>query len=306
MDQMNRKYLLALAGPTASGKTEMAIRLAQLFGTEIISADSRQFYHEMNIGTAAPGEEQMALVNHHFVRHLSIHNPLDVAGFEKQALLKINQLHKKNNLVIITGGSGLYLDAVCRGLDNIPETDAKVRQEVDLILKTKGLAGLQHMLKQLDPEYYKVVDLQNPRRLQRALEVCLQTGKPFSFYRKRQPLSRPFVVIWAGIETDRTQLINRINLRAEAMIASGLVEEARNLYPYSKLNALKTVGYQELFRYFDKKISLEEAIEEIKTNTRRYAKRQMTWFRKNKEIKWFGQGDVQGIINYVRSAMQTI
>jgi tRNA dimethylallyltransferase len=303
MDPLKSKYLLALAGPTASGKTELAVTLAKQFQTEIISADSRQFYHEMKIGTAAPTNEQLSAAKHHFVRHTSIHKPIDVAVFENQALKTISELHIKHDLVIITGGSGLYLDAVCRGLDNIPETGEAVRKQVNQLLDTKGLKGLQDLLRQLDPEYYKVVDLQNPRRLQRAIEVCLQTGKPFSFYRKRQPLPRPYNTIWIGINTDKIQLINRINLRVEAMIASGLIEEARNLFPFSGLNALNTVGYQELFRYFDKKISLEEAIEEIKTNTRRYAKRQLTWFRKNKEIKWFEHTDVNEIVDYVASVM---
>jgi tRNA dimethylallyltransferase len=305
MDSLIPKYLLALAGPTASGKTELAVKLAGYYGTEIISADSRQFYREMKIGTAVPSDDQLAAVRHHFVGHTGIHQPIDVASFENQALKVIAELHRNHNLVVITGGSGLYLDAVCRGLDNIPETGEVVRNQVNLLFAKEGLKGLQVLLKQLDPEYYNVVDQRNPRRLQRAIEVCLQTGQTFTFYRKRQPAPRPFNTIWAGIRTERTQLINRINLRVEAMIAQGLVDEARSLHQYAALNPLQTVGYQELFRYFDKKITLEQAIDEIKVNTRQYAKRQMTWFRKNKEIKWFDFDDFRGITGFVKSAMES-
>lgn len=305
MNSIKPKYLLAIAGPTASGKTELSVKLARHFRTEIISADSRQFYHEMKIGTASPSEDQLAAVKHHFVRHVSIHKPIDVASFESEALKTINDLHIKHEIVIITGGSGLYLDAVCRGLDNIPETGVAVRQQVNQLYEKQGLIGLQTLLIQLDPEYYKIVDQKNPRRLQRAIEVCLQTGKTFTFYRKRQPLPRPFGTIWVGINTERTQLINRINLRVEAMVADGLVEEARSLYQFAALNPLQTVGYQELFRYFDKKITLEQAIDEIKVNTRQFAKRQMTWFRKNKEINWFDFDDFRGITGFVKSAMES-
>lgn len=280
-------FVLVLAGPTASGKTSMAIRLARHYHTEIVSADSRQFYREMRIGTAAPTAEELKSVPHHFISHLTVAEPYDVARYETEALALLSKLHEKHQLVVLTGGSGLYIDAVCMGLDNIPETSAEVRNKVNALFQQQGLEGLQLMLSQLDPAYYKVVDKRNPRRLQRAIEVCLQTGNPYSFYRKRLVQPRPFKVIWTALEVERVELINRINMRVEHMLSLGLLDEVRSLYPYRHLNALNTVGYQELFRYLDKTSRLEEAISEIKVNTKQYAKRQMTWFRKNKQYQWF-------------------
>jgi len=296
---VKKKYLLVLAGPTASGKTALSVQLAKRYRTDIISADSRQIYREMIIGTASPSLTEMDGVKHHFVREISIKKPYDVATFEKEALARISRLFDHHDLVILTGGSGLFIDAICLGLDNMPETKPGIREAVNNLYAQNGLAGLQEKLKALDPVYYETVDLQNPRRLQRALEVCLQTGKPYSFYRKRNTTPRSFEVIWLALQTDRLELVNRINLRVEEMMTRGLLEEARGLYAFKELNALNTVGYQELFRYFDKKVSLEEAVEEIKVNTRQYAKRQMTWFRKNKQYTWFSNSQLNEIISFI-------
>lgn len=283
---MEKKYLIVIAGPTASGKTDTAIAVAKHFGTEIVSADSRQFYKEMNIGTAVPTPAQLALVKHHFVQHKSIHVNYDVAQFEKEGLALLANLFSKRQFVVLTGGSGLYIEALCNGLDNMPEIDPAIRSKLTSLLENEGLAALQRMLQKLDPLYYVEVDRDNPRRLQRALEVCLQTGKAYSYFRKRHTTPRSFETIWLALERDRTELINRINLRVESMMDMGLVQEARKLFPYRQLNALNTVGYKELFSYFDGAINIETAAEQIKINTRQYAKRQMTWFRKNKQYFW--------------------
>jgi tRNA dimethylallyltransferase len=298
---MNKKYLLVLAGPTASGKTDLAIQLAQAFQTEIISADSRQFYPEIAIGTAAPTKKQLSLVKHHMVHQLKIDQPYDVATYENDVLQLLDKLFQQHDLLIISGGSGLYIDAVCRGLDNIPETSPEVRNRVEELYSKQGIKALQQALEKEDPVYYKTVDKMNPRRLQRALEVCWQTGQPFSFYRRRQPSPRAFEVVWTAITTDRTSLINRINKRVEGMMADGLLAEARAMYPFRYLNALKTVGFAELFDYFEGRLSLEEAIEQIKVNTRRYAKRQMTWLRKNKEYKWYESNELPKLIDHVKA-----
>ncbi|MCE1201180.1 MAG: tRNA (adenosine(37)-N6)-dimethylallyltransferase MiaA [Bacteroidia bacterium] len=289
--------LLVLGGPTASGKTELAIRLAQHFRTEIISADSRQFYREMKIGTAAPDAHQLQLVKHHFVGNLSIFDTYDVATYEKEALLKINELFEQHKVVILTGGSGLFIDAVCMGLDNMPDVEQHIRDRVNQMLLEKGISALQVELQQIDPEYFAQVDQNNPRRLQRALEVYYQTGRPFSFFRKRQTMPRPFNFIRFTLSPDRLELINRINLRVENMMAEGLLEEVRRLYPHRHLNALNTVGYKELFDYLDGKVNLETAVNNIKVHTRQYAKRQMTWFRRNKDAIWLAKPDFRAIVS---------
>jgi tRNA dimethylallyltransferase len=299
-----KKYLVVLAGPTASGKTAAAIELAQHFNTVVVSADSRQCYKEMNIGTAVPSRAELKAIKHYFVQNRSVNEPYDVASYEQDVLAWLDKLFVQHRVVLLSGGSGLFIDAVCHGIDNIPETSMDTRARVQNIYDTEGLAGLQKSLQQLDPGYYEIVDKHNPRRLQRALEVCLQTGKTFTYYRKRQTHARNFEVIWLALEVDRTELINRINLRVEQMMANGLLEEARKLHPLKHLNALKTVGYQELFDYFDRKCSMEEAVEDIKTNTRRYAKRQMTWFRKNKSYNWFKSTDIEGMLAKIENSMQ--
>lgn len=301
--QIASKKLIVIGGPTASGKTEVAIEIAKAFQTEIISADSRQFYKEMKIGTAVPSQEELRLVKHHFIQHISIKDVYDVATYEQDVLKKLHKMFQNADQVVLTGGSGLFIDAVCHGLDNIPEVLPAVREKLGVIYEREGLAGLQALLQQLDPDYFKIVDQKNPRRLQRALEVCMQTGKPYSFYRKRIPEARPFDVIWIALERDRIELINRINARVEKMMAKGLLQEARKLYPYKHLNALNTVGYKELFVYFEGTGSLEQAVEQIKINTRQYAKRQMTWLRKNKQYHWFHPENKDEILQYIKASL---
>ncbi|HMM11312.1 MAG TPA: tRNA (adenosine(37)-N6)-dimethylallyltransferase MiaA [Bacteroidales bacterium] len=296
--------LIVLGGPTASGKTELAIRLAQHYRTEIVSADSRQFYREMKIGTAAPAAQQLRQVPHHFVGHLSIHEPYDVATYERDALSKLQELFDHNRVVVLTGGSGLFLDAVSMGLDNIPEVENHVRQRVGQMLMEQGIKALQAELERVDPAYFSEVDKQNPRRLQRALEVYYQTGRPFSYFRQRQTLPRPFAYIRFTLRPERIDLINRINLRVERMMEEGLLDEVRKLYSYRHLNALNTVGYKELFEYLDGKVTLEAAVNNIKVHTRQYAKRQLTWFRRNKDNHWLDQADLSTITGIIREKYQ--
>ena len=299
----HKKKLIVISGPTAVGKTEIAIQTALEFKTEIISADSRQFYREMNIGTAVPTQEQKNMVKHHFVQHISIHDSYDVAVYEQQALRKIIEGMEQHDHLVFSGGSGMFIDAVCFGLDSIPKVNADIRSKIEELYRSQGIEKLQQELQKYDPDYYAVVDQKNPRRLQRALEVCFQTGKPFSSFRKQRMLSRPFDIIWIGLERDRNELINRINNRVEQMIAKGLLAEAKALLPYRNLNALNTVGYKELFAYFDGKIQIEEAVEQIKINTRRYAKRQMTWMRKNPEYTWFNADNPGEIMSYIKRSI---
>lgn len=300
----HKKILLVVAGPTAVGKTDLAIRLAAHFATDIISADSRQFYKEMRIGTAVPTRNQLKQVPHHFIQHISIEKDYDVATYEKEVLKKLHQLFLTKKIVVITGGSGLYIDAVCLGIDTIPETKPETRLKVSAILQEEGLNGLQKRLQKIDPQYFEVVDQQNPRRLQRALEVYYQTGKTFSFFRQRQPVPRDFDVIWIGLRRDRTDLINRINLRVEGMMADGLFEEAEKLFDKRYLNALNTVGYKEIFNYLEGNGTIEEAVEQIKIKTRQYAKRQMTWFNKNKNYQWFHPENFDSMVAYIHLKMK--
>lgn len=283
---MNNKELIVLVGPTAVGKTSEAIRLANFLKTDIISADSRQFYHELNIGVARPTTEELSLAKHHFVGHKSIQDSYNVGSYEKDALKKIEELFKKYDKLVLTGGSGMYIDVVCNGIDTLPDVDNEIREELNRIFKEKGILPLQEELKEKDPEYYSIVDTSNHIRLIRALEIIRQSGTTFSSLRTNTKQERPFKIKKFALQRDRKELIDRINLRVDIMINEGLIEEAREVYPFKGLSALNTVGYKELFNYFDGKISLERAIEDIKTNTRRYAKRQMTWFRKDNDIIW--------------------
>lgn len=280
------KTLIVIAGPTAVGKTAVAIKLAQQLHTEIVSADSRQFYREMSIGTAKPTEEELAAIKHHFINSHSITESFSVGDFEKQCLQLLDELFKTHDKVIMAGGSGLFIQAVTKGFDDLPVADTAIREQLNIELAEKGIQFFQERLKNVDPDYYTQVDLNNPQRLIRALEVFETTGKPFSSYRKAITNKRPFGVIEIGLDLPREVLYNRINQRVDIMISEGLVEEVRSLLPYRHLNALNTVGYSELFGYFDGKTDLDTAIALIKQNTRRFAKRQLTWFRKNKEIKW--------------------
>ena len=288
--------LVVLAGPTATGKTATAIRLAGTLGTEILSADSRQFYSEMKIGTAAPSSEELNTVTHHFIGHLSIHDNYNVSRFETDALEKLNELFRKHQFVLLVGGSGLYINAVCRGIDELPDPDAGLREKLKQLHSESGIVALQKKLQEIDPEYYRQVDLNNPVRIIRALEVSITMGVPYSSLLKDKPKARPFKILKLGLELPREELNQRIHERIDNMISAGLLEEVRELWPHRNLNALNTVGYKELFDYLDGKVGLDAAIINMKTNTRRYAKRQMTWFRKEKEIRWFHPRNVQGML----------
>lgn len=275
------KYLIVVGGATASGKTGFAIQLARHFRTEIVSCDSRQFYREMTIGTAKPTPEEMAQAPHHFIGHISIEQPYSVGDFEADALALLDELFQKHSVVILCGGSGLFIKALCEGLDQFPDVPQAVLDQLQQDYEKNGLAYLQEELHQSDPEYYQEVDLQNPRRLLRALSVTRSSGRPFSEFRNQRPQTRNFQPIYLQMDWPREKLYERINRRVDLMIAAGLVDEARQLYAFRHLQALRTVGYQELFDHFSGLISLEEAVALIKRNSRRYAKRQLTWFRRD-------------------------
>ncbi|GMN04924.1 tRNA (adenosine(37)-N6)-dimethylallyltransferase MiaA [Croceitalea sp. MTPC5] len=283
---MMEKTLIAVIGPTAIGKTNMAIKLAQYFKTEIISADSRQFYQEMEIGTAVPSPEELGMVPHHFIQHKSIFESYSVGDFEKEAIAKLNRLFKSNDVIVIVGGSGLYVDAVVNGLDDFPDISEEIRTNLILEQQHKGLPYLQEKLKVLDPVYHKTVDLSNAHRVIRALEICIGTNKPYSSFLSKKKKSRSFKTIYVGLHAERTLIYKRINLRVDKMLEAGLLKEVKKLEEHKHLNALQTVGYKELFLYLEGRCSLNEAVEEIKKNTRRFAKRQLTWYRKNQNILW--------------------
>lgn len=291
------KTLIVIAGPTASGKTTYAIKLAKAFETVILSADSRQFYKEMSIGTAAPTKEELCQAKHYFVHHISIVDKYDVADYEHEALQLLDELFKTNDQIILTGGSGLFIDAVCNGIDAIPNVEKEIRDKVQQLYDNGGLKALQDEVMRLDPEYFALVDRQNPRRLQRALEVCYQTGKPFSAFRVGCAVKRDFEIKKYALLWDRQSLIMRINRRVDQMMEQGLLEEAQALFPYRQLNALNTVGYKELFDYFDGQCTLAEAVELIKVHTRQYAKRQMTWLRKDNSYQWIIPEDFDNTVS---------
>ncbi|MFA5541394.1 MAG: tRNA (adenosine(37)-N6)-dimethylallyltransferase MiaA [Bacteroidales bacterium] len=280
------KELIVISGPTAVGKTSLAINLANEINTEIISADSRQFYKELNIGVARPSQKELNSIKHHFIGHISIQDNYNAGEYEAEAIEKINSLFQKYEKLVITGGSGMYIDAITKGMDNLPNVDKSIREELNELFKDNGITPLQEELMEKDIEYYNIVDKQNHIRLIRALEIIRQTGKTFTSFRTNPKKERDFKIKKFVLIRDREELIRRINQRVDIMVEEGLIEEARELYPFRDLNALNTVGYKELFKYFDSKISLEEAIEEIKINTRKYAKRQVTWFRKDKDYTW--------------------
>lgn len=285
---LNKPLLICVVGATGIGKTPLAVKLAKAFSTEIISADSRQFFKEMQIGTAVPSEEELNAAPHHFIQHKSIFDTYSVGDFEKDAIALLNTLFKKHNIVVLVGGSGLYIDAVVKGLDRFPEVPAEIRQDLNSIWAEKGIEALQGELKTVDPAYFEKVDIHNPHRLVRALEIYRTTGKPYTSFLNKATIERGFHHITIGLTATRETIYNRINLRVDKMMDAGLLEEARALFPHKEKNALQTVGYRELFSFFEGKISLEEAISEIKKNTRRFAKRQNTWFKKNDMIHWFG------------------
>lgn len=294
------KRLIVIVGPTGIGKTALSIRLAQELQTEIVSADSRQFYQETEIGTAKPSEKELSAAPHHLVNSLSIHDAYSVGDFEKDAISLIHELHHKHHSVLMVGGSGLYVDAVCQGLDQFPNIHPSYRDQLNGEFRDKGIGPLQKELLDKDPDYYQLVDLKNPHRLIRALEVIRATHQTFSSFRNRKPVKRPFDIITIGLEMDREKLYERINKRMDIMISTGLFEEAKKLYPFRELNALQTVGYQEIFGYLDGLYDKEEAIRLLKRNSRRYAKRQMTWFKKNPTTHWFPPDQIDAIIQLVK------
>jgi tRNA dimethylallyltransferase len=293
-----KNILIVLLGPTGVGKTDISIEIAKYFRTEIISADSRQFFREMQIGTAVPSEQQLKEIRHHFIRFISINDYYSSSLFERDVLELLPKLFTNNNIVLMSGGSGMYIDAVCNGIDDIPDVDPAIREKYVERYRTEGIEGLRVALKILDPEHYAKVDLKNFKRIIRALEICETTGRPYSSFLKKQKRDRDFRIIKIGLERTREDLYLRINARVDEMVKTGLEDEARQLYEFRNLNALNSVGYQEYFDVFNGKISKEKAIELIKRNTRRYAKRQLTWWSKDKEIRWFHPYRVEEIIEY--------
>tara|TARA_Y100000815_G_scaffold271964_1_gene299754 strand:- start:1282 stop:2190 length:909 start_codon:yes stop_codon:yes gene_type:complete len=280
-------YLITVVGPTAIGKTALGIRLANYFNTEVISADSRQFFKEMSIGTAVPSKEELTMAKHHFIQNISIHDKYNVGMFERESITKLNELFEQKQAVVMVGGSGLYVDAVIKGLDDFPPVKPDIRANLTEKLNTDGIESLQQLLKNLDPDHYSNIDLNNTQRLIRALEVCLSSGKSYSSFLAKNNTTRNFKTIKIGLHAEREIIYDRINKRVDIMMQNGLEAEARSLFELKELNALQTVGYRELFEYFEGKLSQEEAIAEIKKNTRRFAKRQLTWFRRDQTINWF-------------------
>ncbi|TMI63521.1 MAG: tRNA (adenosine(37)-N6)-dimethylallyltransferase MiaA [Bacteroidetes bacterium] len=288
----DQKTVIIIAGPTAVGKTSVAIQLAKHFNTEIISADSRQCYKEMNIGVARPSLQEGAEVPHHFIASHTIHEKVDAVIFEKYALTQLDELFKTHDVVIMVGGTGLYIKAFCEGMDEMPEVPETIRQTIIENYELKGIEWLQEELKEKDPEFYTKGEIKNPQRMMRALEIKQATGRSILELRKGEKATRDFNIIKLGIELPKEELHRNIHTRVDQMISAGLVDEVRSLVQFKQLNALQTVGYSEIFEYLDGVISLEKAIENIKTNTRQYAKRQMTWFKKDKEMKWFHPADI--------------
>jgi tRNA dimethylallyltransferase len=301
-------YLITIIGPTAIGKTSLSIALAQHFDCEIVSCDSRQFFKEMRIGTAVPNEEELALATHHFIQNKSIFEKFTVGDFEKEAIAKLDELFLKNNTQIMVGGSGLYMDAIIKGFDDFPDIDNSIREKINTDFKQLGIDYLQNKLKELDTDYYQQLKLenpqtlQNPQRMKRFIEVCLGTEKPYSSFLNQNKNQRSFTPIIIGLDADREIMYDRINQRVDSMIKEGLVKEAEGLFPNKELNALQTVGYRELFDYFEGKISLEFAVEEIKKNTRRFSKRQLTWFKRAENVAWFDfKSKKESIIDHIKS-----
>ncbi len=297
------KSIIVIAGPTAIGKTALSIAIANELNCPIISADSRQFFKEMNIGTAKPTVPEMQGIQHYFINSHSINEDYNVGKFETEVIALLEKLLQTTDRVILVGGSGLYIDAVCKGFDDLPEADPETRNQINSLFEAKGIEGLRELLKKLDITYYHQVDLNNPQRLSRALEVCITTGKPYSGLRKGISTKRTFNTIKIGLNTSREILYEHINTRVDDMMTKGLLNEVKSLLPYKHLNALQTVGYKELFNYLEDKTDLHTAIELIKQNTRKFAKRQLTWFRKDKEIKWFEPNETEKIIEYINEKL---
>ncbi len=302
--QISQKTLIVVAGPTAIGKTALAIKLAQFYQSEIISADSRQFFKEMHIGTAKPSTEELVAAPHHFIDSHSIKTLFSTGDFEVQALQLMDELFKKHNVIIMVGGSGLYIDAVCKGLDDLPEIDLNIREALNQKLAAEGIESIKKELEKLDPEYYAKVDQSNPQRMIRGLEVVLSSGEKLSSFLTANKKERPFQIIKIGLNMDRALLYERINHRVDLMMQAGLLEEAKSLLPHRQYNALNTVGYSELFEYFDGKTDLTSAVAMIKQNTRRFAKRQLTWFRRDENTAWFDPNQDEDIIRHINTQLQ--
>lgn len=298
-----QKTLVVIAGPTAIGKTDLTIELARHFETEIISADSRQIYKELNIGTAVPAIGQLNQVKHHFIHHRSIHQPYNASMYEREVLSKLENIFRDYDVIFMTGGSGMYIEAVCSGIDAMPDIKPKIRELVKERLKNEGLYTLQKELLNIDPDYYYNTDTKNPVRIQRGIEMYLQTGQPFSAFRNRKNQQRSFKIVRIALDMDREMLHNRINKRVDVMMDAGLLDEVKSVYSYKGLVSLNTVGYSELFRYLDGDVNLEEAVGLIKRNTRRYARKQFSWFRRNNETIWFNPENKQQIIEYIQNQL---
>jgi tRNA dimethylallyltransferase len=297
------KTLVVLAGPTAVGKTACGIELAMHFGTEIISADSRQIYRETSIGTAVPSPSELRMVRHHFVQTVSVKDPYHASRFEQEVLTLLGKLFKRYDIVLMVGGSGLYIDAVCHGIDDLPTTDPVLRASLQKQLREEGLHAMVSRLKELDPVSYDRIDLKNQMRVLKAMEVSIQTGRPYSGFLSSPHKSRPFGILRVVLDTDRDILYRQINARVDRMMEAGLLREARELLPFRDLTPLKTVGYRELFRHLDGEITLEEAVEQIKRNTRTFARKQLTWFRKEKLYEWFPPSDREKMTSWIESGL---
>ena len=298
-----QNYLIFIVGPTAVGKTALSVDLAELYKSEIISCDSRQIFKELSIGTAVPEKSILDRVKHHFIQTVSIHAYFNAYMYEVQALEIANDLFKSNKMVFMTGGSGLYVDAILNGIDDIPTIDPEVRNKLEERFRNEGLESLRLELKRKDPDYYAAVDLKNPKRILKALEVSVMTGKPYSGFLTKKKKERNFNNILIGLDLDRNELHLRINNRVDQMIQNGLLDEAKRFYEFKHINSLNTVGYKELFMHFDGQISLEEAVELIKRNTRRYARRQISWFKRYKDLIWFRPDNITEIEKYIEKSV---
>jgi tRNA dimethylallyltransferase len=298
------KYLIVIAGPTAVGKTALSIALARHFNTEVLSADARQFFREMSIGTAKPTAEEMQGVKHHFINSHSISEPYSVGQYEQDALACLGQVFKEKDMAIMVGGSGLYIKAVCEGIDVMPEVAPHIRTELQQILEQQGLPVLQKELQERDPAYYQQVDLNNPQRVIRALEICRATGQPYTIFRTGKKAHRPFTIIKIGLQLPRPLLYQRIDMRMDLMLEQGLKEEAIQLLPFKHLNALQTVGYKEIYDHLEGQYDWEEAVRLLKRNSRRYAKRQLTWFGQDEEMEWFEPGQYAAILQYISDKLR--
>ncbi|MDF1547752.1 MAG: tRNA (adenosine(37)-N6)-dimethylallyltransferase MiaA [Bacteroidales bacterium] len=299
------KTLIAIIGPTGIGKTDLGVYLAQKLETEIISSDSRQFYRELKIGTAVPSEKELAAAKHHFIGNLSIHDYYNASTFEFEVIDLLNELFHTKNQVLMVGGSGMYIDAVCKGIDDLPEIDPEIRTQLEQKYQNEGIESLRFELKKLDPEYYNVVDLRNPKRILKGLEICLMTGRTYTSFRTSIKKERDFKILKIGLTQVREKLYHIIDKRVDKMVESGLIDEAREFYASRHLNSLNTVGYKELFAYFDGEYNLEKAIELIKRNSRRYAKRQLSWFNRDKEIIWFEPSQKEEIEKFIVENLKT-